>query len=70
MKKLLIVFIFFTLPSYSQNGLEISNGFVIFKGATGTTPASGAGTRLMWIPSKKAFRAGEAGETTGMIIRR
>jgi hypothetical protein len=28
------------------------------EGTYGTTPTSGAGTRLMWIPSKSAFRAG------------
>lgn len=28
---------------------------------TGTVPASGPGTRLMWIPSKAAFRAGRVG---------
>lgn len=27
-------------------------------GTTGTTPVSGAGTRMMWVPSKGAFRAG------------
>lgn len=29
-------------------------------GTTGDTPTSGAGTRLMWIPSKIAFRSGRA----------
>ncbi|MCB0519685.1 MAG: tail fiber domain-containing protein [Lewinellaceae bacterium] len=28
------------------------------QGTTGSTPVSGAGTRLMWIPAKSAFRAG------------
>ncbi|MEK7257669.1 MAG: hypothetical protein AAB316_23130, partial [Bacteroidota bacterium] len=39
--------------------LEVENGAVLFEGTTGGTPVSGAGTRLMWIPAKKAFRAGE-----------
>ena len=38
--------------------LRVNNGSVLFDGTTGTTPASGAGTRMMWIPSKAAFRAG------------
>jgi Head domain of trimeric autotransporter adhesin len=39
--------------------LQVYNGSVLFNGATGTTPVSGAGTRMMWIPAKAAFRAGE-----------
>ena len=38
--------------------LEVEGGGVLFDGTAGATPASGAGTRLMWIPSKAAFRAG------------
>jgi len=34
------------------------DGSVLFSGNSGATPVSGAGTRLMWIPSKGAFRAG------------
>ena len=37
----------------------MSEGSVLFDGTTGTTPASGAGTRLMWIPATGAFRVGE-----------
>jgi hypothetical protein len=37
--------------------LEVA-GSVLFNGSTGTTPVSGEGTRMMWIPSKGAFRAG------------
>lgn len=37
---------------------QVDNGAVLFSGNTGGTPTSGAGTRLMWIPSKMAFRAG------------
>jgi hypothetical protein len=37
-----------------------SGGAVLFNGSitNGTTPISGAGTRLMWIPNRAAFRAG------------
>ena len=38
--------------------LEVWGGSVLFNSTTGGTPASGAGTRLMWIPAKGAFRAG------------
>ncbi len=44
-----------------DNGLAVSitNGESFFvSGTTGTTPASGAGTRMEWIPAKGAFRAG------------
>src|SRR4030067_1286233 len=34
------------------------SGVLLGSGTTGDTPASGAGTRIMWIPSKYAFRAG------------
>jgi hypothetical protein len=37
---------------------QVGKGAVLFNGTTGSTPVSGAGTRLMWIPAKKAFRAG------------
>jgi hypothetical protein len=39
--------------------LQVYNGTVLFNG-TGTPP-KGVGTRLMWIPSKAAFRAGLTG---------
>jgi len=38
--------------------LHVDGGGLLCTGATGGTPVSGAGTRLMWIPSKAAFRAG------------
>jgi len=41
----------------------VQDGSVLFAGTTGTTPASGAGTRLMWIPAKGAFRAGVVAST-------
>ncbi len=34
-------------------------GTIWSDGTTGSTPASGAGIRLMWIPDKYAFRAGQ-----------
>jgi hypothetical protein len=37
---------------------QVDNGAVLFSGTTGGTPISGSGSRLMWIPSKAAFRAG------------
>ncbi len=39
--------------------LHVEGGAALFSGSTGTTPFSGAGIRMMWIPEKKAFRAGE-----------
>lgn len=44
----------------SDNGstVSITNGALLLSGTTGATPASGAGTRMMWIPAKAAFRAG------------
>ena len=40
------------------DGLQVTNGSVLFTGTTGTIPATGAGTRLMWYPAKAALRAG------------
>ncbi|GAB1429612.1 hypothetical protein MASR2M18_04440 [Ignavibacteria bacterium] len=37
---------------------QVTDGSVLFDGESGATPTSGAGTRLMWIPEKAAFRAG------------
>ena len=39
--------------------LHIDNGGVLITGTTGDVPVSGLGTRLMWVPSKAAFRAGK-----------
>jgi hypothetical protein len=47
-----------TMLSIRGGGMNVIDGSVLFSGTTGTTPASGAGTRLMWIPEKAAFRAG------------
>lgn len=44
--------------------LQVRDGAVLFNGPTGATPTNwdgselGAGTRLMWIPAKGAFREG------------
>ena len=46
-------------PSPVIAPLEVKNGSVLFDGTIGTYPAlSGAGTRMLWYPAKKAFRAG------------
>jgi hypothetical protein len=38
----------------------LSDGGLLARGTlnTGTIPATGAGTRMMWFPNKAAFRAG------------
>jgi hypothetical protein len=41
------------------DGLQVTNGSVLFTGTSGTIPATGAGTRLMWYPAKGALRAGK-----------
>jgi hypothetical protein len=38
--------------------LNVKAGAILFDSTIGNTPVSGAGTRMMWIPAKKAFRAG------------
>jgi hypothetical protein len=38
--------------------LQVRNGSILFEGTTGNLPTTAAGTRLMWYPAKKAFRAG------------
>ncbi len=38
--------------------LHVNNGGLLIDGTSGSTPTSGAGTRMMWIPSIAAFRAG------------
>ena len=42
--------------------LHLEDGALLAQGTTGGTPVAGAGTRLMWIPSKGAFRAGKVGD--------
>jgi hypothetical protein len=37
---------------------QVNSGAVLFSGTAGSTPVSGSGARLMWIPNKYAFRAG------------
>ena len=36
-----------------------ANGAFLISGTSGTTPTTGSGTRMMWVPSKAAFRAGQ-----------
>jgi len=51
---------FATAGTLTANVLKATgDGTIWSDGTTGTTPAVGAGIRLMWIPSKRAFRAGE-----------
>ena len=47
-----------TIPLDVFGAIRVKDGAVLFSGTTGSTPVSGAGTRLMWIPAKAAFRAG------------
>lgn len=42
---------------FDGNSTTLGSG-VLFQGEIGNTPVAGAGSRLMWIPSKAAFRAG------------
>jgi len=42
----------------SSNLMQASNKALLLDGSIGSTPASGAGTRMMWIPDQAAFRAG------------
>ena len=45
----------------NNNGLTLTSGGALLatgSTSTGTTPATGAGSRMMWIPAKGAFRAG------------
>jgi len=39
--------------------LHVQRGAVLFDSTIGSTPVSGGGTRMMWIPAKAAFRAGQ-----------
>ncbi len=43
---------------------QVTDGSVLFDGTVGATPTSGAGTRLMWIPERAAFRAGKLNDDT------
>ncbi|MDP4198205.1 MAG: hypothetical protein Q8922_04785 [Bacteroidota bacterium] len=53
-----------TFATMSATAIGIPNGqSILASGSTGTTPASGAGTRLEWIPAKAAFRAGQVSGT-------
>ncbi len=48
--------------------LTVENGAILASGVIGGIPVSGAGTRLMWIPEKKAFRAGSVDGTQWDVI--
>ncbi len=37
-----------------------SDGALLLRGTSGAVPATGSGTRMMWIPANGAFRAGRA----------
>lgn len=50
-------------PTAPLSLLEVKNGSVLFDGYIGTTPISGVGARMMWVPSKSAFRAGSVSGT-------
>ena len=47
-----------TIDNLVDGVVKLSGGGLWIDGTTGDTPTSGAGTRLMWIPAKGAFRAG------------
>lgn len=46
------------LLTVAKNLTTLTDQSILATGTTGATPVSGAGTRMMWIPSKAAFRAG------------
>ncbi len=49
--------------STPQSLLQVKGGAVLFDSTIGSTPVSGIGRRMMWIPEKAAFRAGEVNST-------
>lgn len=46
--------------------LHVHDSPVLFTGSDGSTPISGAGRRLMWVPEKAAFRVGAVTGVSGM----
>lgn len=68
---LILVFSFFIIssmmPVNAQVGIDVDpplsklhvNGGILSTGDTESTMTSGSGTRFMWIPARKALRAGE-----------
>ncbi|HEV7781498.1 MAG TPA: hypothetical protein VGO58_09535 [Chitinophagaceae bacterium] len=42
-----------------QSKLHINGGGLLVEGVTGNTPIIGTGVRFMWVPAKRALRAGE-----------
>lgn len=50
-----------TLRTNNTDRMKImKDGAILFSGAEGAVPTTGAGTRMMWVPSVGAFRAGVA----------
>ena len=47
----------------NHTAVHATQGGLLLEGTTGSTPISGAGTRMMWIPEKGAFRAGSVDGT-------
>ena len=47
-----------TIATLISSGFKVS-GVLLVEGTTGATPVAGAGTRLMWVPAKAAFRVGK-----------
>lgn len=69
MKKVITaIILFYCANSNAQNvgigttspkaKMHIKGGALLIDSTTGSTPVSGPGTRLMWIPAKAAFRVG------------
>jgi len=52
-----------TLAGSTGTAYKSTSGAMWLDGTSGNTPASGSGTRLMWIPAKAAFRAGVVNST-------
>ncbi len=49
------------LKTNSNEAMRLTNGgSLLLSGTSGTTPTGGSGTRMMWIPSLGAIRAGKA----------
>ena len=76
MKRIYFLFQFlFLLPFFSicQNvgigtsnplsPLHVARGSILFNSDTGSIPVNGAGARFMWIPNKRALRAGQVTST-------
>ena len=49
--------------SNPQTLVHVKDGGFLAEGANGTVPPLGPGTRMMWMPNEKAFRAGEVNQS-------